>query len=79
VRLGGGATVILYTDGLLDAYRVATNRASLGTDELLEATRNALTSGGEISDWLATIVASAPSRSVDDTAVMALTLRDDEA
>jgi serine phosphatase RsbU (regulator of sigma subunit) len=78
-RLGVGATVILYTDGLLDAYRLATNRASLGTDELLAAMREALRSGGEISDWLATIVAAAPSRSVDDTAVVALTLRNDEA
>ena len=79
VDLRGGATIILYTDGLLDAYRMPADRESLGTDELLDATRDALTSGGAISDWLATIVASAPSRSVDDTAVMALTLRDDEA
>jgi hypothetical protein len=71
--------VLMYTDGLLDTYRLPASRASLGTEELLEATRAALRSGGEISDWLATIVAAAPSRSVDDTAVVALTLRDDEA
>jgi serine phosphatase RsbU (regulator of sigma subunit) len=79
VRFAAGTTVLMYTDGLLDTYRLPASRASLGTDELLEATRAALRSGGEISDWLATIVAAAPSRSVDDTAVVALTLRDDEA
>jgi serine phosphatase RsbU (regulator of sigma subunit) len=78
-RFGAGTTLILYTDGLLDAYRLPANRASLGTDELLEATRAALGSGGEVGDWLATIVAAAPTRSVDDTAVVALTLRADEA
>lgn len=77
--LGPGSTVILYTDGLLDAYRLPADYASLGTDELLEATRAALGSGGEIGDWLASIVASAPTRSVDDTAVVALTLHADEA
>ena len=40
-----GASLILYTDGLLDAYRVPANGSSLGVDELLEATSEAVAPG----------------------------------
>src|SRR5690349_5069136 len=73
--LSPGASLILYTDGLLDAYRVADNRASLGVDELLDATSDAVARGGKVNSWLPTIVGTAPVRSADDTAVVAITVR----
>jgi serine phosphatase RsbU (regulator of sigma subunit) len=73
--LAPGSSLIIYTDGLLDAYRVPANSASLGVDELLEATSEAVATGREITSWLPTIVGSAPVRSLDDTAVVVLTVR----
>jgi CheY-like chemotaxis protein len=73
-ELAPGSSVILYTDGLLDAYRVPTSRSSLGVDELLDATRAAVVSGAPVSSWIPAIVGNAPSRSVDDTAVVVLTV-----
>ena len=74
-----GSSLILYTDGLLDAYRVPASRASLGMDELLEATGAALASGDPVSSWIAHIVGNAPVRSADDTAVVVLTVHEDGA
>jgi serine phosphatase RsbU (regulator of sigma subunit) len=73
------SSLILYTDGLLDAYRVPASRSSLGVDELLDATSAAITSGESVSSWIPTIVGSAPMRSADDTAVVVLTLHADSA
>jgi serine phosphatase RsbU (regulator of sigma subunit) len=73
-ELDPGASLILYTDGLLDAYRVPTSRSSLGVDELLDATRAAVASGAPVSSWIPAIVGSAPIRSADDTAVVVLTV-----
>ncbi|HZZ95899.1 MAG TPA: SpoIIE family protein phosphatase [Jatrophihabitantaceae bacterium] len=73
-QLSPGASLILYTDGLLDAYRIPASRSSLGVDELLDATSAALASGESVSSWIPTIVGSAPTRSADDTAVVVLTV-----
>jgi len=73
--LSPGASLILYTDGLLDAYRVPAKGASLGVDELLEATSEAVATGKEITAWIPAIVGSAPVRSIDDTAVVVMTVR----
>ena len=51
------------------------NRSSLGVDELLEATSDAVATGRSISSWIPSIVGSAPERSLDDTAVVVLTVR----
>jgi CheY-like chemotaxis protein len=71
--LDPGASLILYTDGLLDAYRVPSDLESLGMDELLDATGAAVASGDHISTWIPAIVGSAPEQSPDDTAVVVLT------
>lgn len=71
--LSPGSSLILYTDGLLDAYRIPAKLASLGIDELLEATGETVAAGGEISSWIPTIVGNAPVRSLDDTAVVVIT------
>jgi serine phosphatase RsbU (regulator of sigma subunit) len=73
-QLEPGSSLLLYTDGLLDAYRIPASRDSLGVDELLEATSAALASGEAVSTWIPTIVGSAPQRSADDTAVVVLTV-----
>lgn len=73
-ELAPGSSLILYTDGLLDAYRVPASRSSLGVDELLDATNAAIASGAPVSSWIPAIVGSAPTRSADDTAVVVLTV-----
>ena len=72
-----GDSVILYTDGLLDAYRIPANRQSLGIDELLDATADVVASNAPISSWSPTIVGSAPLRAADDTAVVVITVAGD--
>jgi serine phosphatase RsbU (regulator of sigma subunit) len=72
--LSPGSSLILYTDGLLDAYRIAASRDSLGVDELREATSAAISSGEPVSSWIPAIVGNAPVRSADDTAVVVLTV-----
>ena len=74
-RLDPGTSLVLYTDGLLDAYRIPASRDSLGVDELLDATAAAIASGEAVTSWIPTIVGSAPVRSADDTAVVVLTVR----
>jgi serine phosphatase RsbU (regulator of sigma subunit) len=73
-QLDSRSSLLLYTDGLLDAYRIPASRESLGVDELLDATSAALASGESVSSWIPAIVGSAPQRSADDTAVVVLTV-----
>jgi DNA-binding NarL/FixJ family response regulator len=74
VQLDVGASLILYTDGLLEAF-TGSDRDSLGIDELIAAVDGCAASGGAVSSWIPSIVATAPSESVDDTAVVVVTLR----
>jgi serine phosphatase RsbU (regulator of sigma subunit) len=69
-----GTSVLLYTDGLLDAYTVDPTSDTLGIDELAEALRGCLTDGGPVRSWIAKLVGNAPRDSVDDTAVVVLTV-----
>ena len=71
-QLKRGAALVLYTDGLLDAYRQADSLTSVGLDELLEVATGALVEGESLDDLLETIVARAPVRAVDDTALVVL-------
>ena len=71
-QLERGAALVLYTDGLLDAYRQADSLTSVGLDELLEVATGALVEGESLDDRLETIVARAPVRAVDDTALVVL-------
>ena len=48
-------------------------------NELLDATNAAVATGGAIGSWIPTIVGSAPSQSVDDTAVVVITARPSDA
>jgi serine phosphatase RsbU (regulator of sigma subunit) len=71
-QLAPGAALVLYTDGLLDAYRQVDSLTSVGLDELLEIATDALGERESLDDLLATIVARAPMRAADDTALVVL-------
>jgi serine phosphatase RsbU (regulator of sigma subunit) len=69
-----GTSVLLYTDGLLDAYSVDSESDSLGIDELVGAVRNCLHAGDAAPTWISRLVGNAPRQSVDDTAVVVLSV-----
>jgi len=71
-QLESGASLVLYTDGLLDAYRQVDSLTSVGLDELLGIATSALAEGEALDDLLESIVAQAPIRAVDDTALVVL-------
>ena len=71
--LDPGSSLILYTDGLLDAYVTATDESSLGIEELVGAISSCAVEGAAARSWIPTIVGGAPSLSVDDTAVVVIT------
>jgi serine phosphatase RsbU (regulator of sigma subunit) len=66
--------VLLYTDGLLDAYCADAHSESLGIPELVAAVRTCIGAGGAAESWIAQLVARAPRDSVDDTAVVVLSI-----
>jgi serine phosphatase RsbU (regulator of sigma subunit) len=69
-----GTSVLLYTDGLLDAYTADAESASLGITELLAALGACMRAGGAARTWIPSLVGSAPRESIDDTAVVVLTV-----
>jgi serine phosphatase RsbU (regulator of sigma subunit) len=70
-----GSSVILYTDGLLDAYAKLVDDVDLGIGELVDAVTTCSADGAAASTWIPTLVASAPQLSADDTAVVVITTR----
>jgi CheY-like chemotaxis protein len=75
VVVGPGSSLILYTDGLLDGYAATDPQATLGIDELIDATDLCAAAGEPVASWIPTLVGTAPGVSVDDTAVVVLTTR----
>jgi hypothetical protein len=73
--LDPGSSLILYTDGLLDAYAALSDDSSLGIDELVGAVTRCALDGGAVASWIPSIVGTAPNESVDDTAVVVITTR----
>ncbi len=73
--LDPGSSLILYTDGLLDAYAKLVGDRDLGIGQLVDAVTSCAAEGGGPESWIPTIVAKAPNQSVDDTAVVVLTTR----
>jgi serine phosphatase RsbU (regulator of sigma subunit) len=69
-----GTSVLLYTDGLLDAYAAGTDSVSLGITELVAAVERCMRNGDDAKTWISSLVASAPRDSIDDTAVVVLAL-----
>ncbi|MDX6373097.1 MAG: hypothetical protein QOD98_2085 [Nocardioidaceae bacterium] len=71
-QLAPGSALVLYTDGLLDAYRQVDSLTSVGLDELLKIATDALAGEESLDDLLETIVGRAPRRAADDTALVVL-------
>jgi serine phosphatase RsbU (regulator of sigma subunit) len=77
--LPSGASLILYTDGLLDAYAPETGGDSLGISEFVTAVDRCADLGGSVSTWIPALVTGAPRESVDDSAVVVVTVRSTDA
>jgi CheY-like chemotaxis protein len=75
VPLPPASSVVLYTDGLLEAYSVEVGAESLGITELVVAVDGCLRSGEPATSWISALVGGAPRESVDDTAVVVLTTK----
>ncbi len=76
VAVPAGSSVLLYTDGLLDAYSTDNTSASLGIGELVGAVQVCIERGRGAESWLPHLVGSAPREAIDDTAAVVLTLAD---
>ena len=74
-QLGPNASLILYTDGLLDAYSSGVNADTTGIDELVAAVDACAAGKDAVSSWIPSLVAAAPADSADDIAVVVLTSR----
>ena len=75
-RVALGSSLVLYTDGLLEAYRRPDSLASVGLDELLDVATAALSAGEPVDRLISTVVGQAPARAADDTALVILTVGD---
>jgi serine phosphatase RsbU (regulator of sigma subunit) len=69
-----GTSLLLYTDGLLDAYCADVLTDPLGIGELVAAVQNCLHAGDAVPAWTTRLVGGAPRQSVDDTAVVVLSV-----
>ncbi len=67
-----GSSVLLYTDGLLEAYAVDPESDSLGITELVAAVTRLGGRGDSPTSWISELVSGAPLDSVDDTAALVL-------
>jgi len=71
------ASVLLYTDGLLDAYVPDGATDSIGVDELVSAVEECRAAGAAVERWLPRVIAHAPRPAADDVAAVMLTPRAD--
>lgn len=72
VELPPGSAVVLYSDGLLDAYAGAQTSDSLGIDELVDAVGRRVRAAQPAVSCVSALVTGAPLESVDDTAAVVL-------
>jgi hypothetical protein len=64
--------VLLYTDGLLDAYAEDHTSDTLGIGELVAAVSRCAEEGAGADVWLPNLVGRAPREAIDDTAAVVL-------
>jgi serine phosphatase RsbU (regulator of sigma subunit) len=74
-RLAPGTSLVLYTDGLLEAHRRADDESSLGIAELIDAVDGCCARGLAGAAWTVSLVDEALRHSVDDTAVVVIECR----
>jgi len=70
-----GSSVLMYTDGLLDAYVPDDGDGSIGVPELVAAVAACARDGDPVGRWLPRLVAGAPRAATDDAAAVVLTTR----
>ncbi|MEO9139727.1 MAG: SpoIIE family protein phosphatase [Jatrophihabitans sp.] len=73
VEIEPGSSIVLYTDGLLDAFADDMSSEGLGISEIVAAVDACVAGGGSAADWIPALLSSAPRESIDDTAVIVLT------
>ena len=61
-----GSSLVLFTDGLLEAYRRPESQTSVGLDELLDVATAALSSGEPVEQLVTTVVGHAPARAASE-------------
>lgn len=71
VPLTPGASVLIYTDGLLDAHSPS-DSSGLGISEVVSAVRACSAGGTPATTWLPSLVTNTPHESADDIAVVVL-------
>ncbi len=75
-QLGPGDAVMLYTDGLLDAFRTVSDVGSIGLEELRIEVNAGLQAGQPAAEMVGRLVGAAPDQAADDTALVVLTVKD---
>jgi serine phosphatase RsbU (regulator of sigma subunit) len=73
VPVPSGTSLMLYTDGLLDAF-FDMKSESIGVEELVQAVAECSRTGGPPAAWVPALLAAAPRDSIDDTAAVVLTV-----
>lgn len=68
-----GSSVLLYTDGLLDAFAGDMSSSSIGITELVQAVSSCSAGDDPAHVWIPALLGNAPRESIDDTAVVVLT------
>jgi serine phosphatase RsbU (regulator of sigma subunit) len=74
IAFPAGGAVLLYTDGLLDAYAEDHTSDTLGIGELVSAVQRCVEEEGDADLWLPNLVGRAPREAIDDTAAVVLTV-----
>ena len=68
------SSLIVYTDGLLDAFANTADGGSLGIEEFVAAVDGCASGEGTVASWIPALLNGAPNQSVvDDTAVVVIT------
>jgi FixJ family two-component response regulator len=75
VSIGGGSSLILYTDGLLDSYSNPATDDSTGLDEMVDVVASLASTGDTVRAWIPSLVGNAPRPGADDAAVVVLTIK----
>lgn len=73
-QLDPGSAVMLYTDGLLDAFRTVGDAGSIGLEELRDEVESGLRAGQPASEMVGRLVGAALDQAADDTALVVLTV-----
>ena len=75
ISIGGGSSLILYTDGLLDSYCNPAIDDSMGLDEIVDVVASLAATGDMVRSWIPSLVGNAPRPGADDAAVVVLSTK----